>query len=99
MFIFIQGSYSGKTSINFATDNDQKSKVGYGPELTNAGGSSALSLLTNISLQSALDSCGLLARHSPMAVMASSPKLFPLSLRQVRPLHSSIDFKMSATID
>lgn len=52
--------------------------------LTRAAGISVLSLLTNMSLQRALCSVGVLASASPMAPAASVPNEFPLSLRVVR---------------
>ena len=65
---------------------------------TNACGISDLSRLTNMSLHRALEKCGFFAKASPMALVASTPKLFPLSWRVVRPSHSSICLTICATV-
>ena len=64
---------------------------------TRAWGISVLSLLTNMSLQSALRRVGMCASVSCMASAAPTPRLLPLNLRVVMSVHASIAFTMSAT--
>ncbi len=67
--------------------------------LTKESGISDLRRLTNISLHRALQKCVFFARLSPIALVASTPKLFPLSLRVVSSSHWSISLIMSATME